>query len=119
MPVKKPTPETLVKRQISEYIAIFHPCAMFWWNKSTGIFDKKRGVFRKAKSRFDMNGVPDILGIYRGLFFAIEVKAGKNKPSESQDKFLLEFNRRGGFGIVAYGVADVQKLFIELKELSI
>jgi hypothetical protein len=119
VPSKKPTPETLVKRLISEHISLKYPDAFFWWNRTTGIFDPKRNIFRKSRGRWELSGVPDILGVYRGLFFAIEVKAGKNKLTPEQEKFIEQFNRCGGFGIVARNTNDVDELFSKLKELTL
>lgn len=56
-------------------------------------------------------GVSDLLGITpKGIFFAIECKDGNNKPSPEQLDFLRGVNERGGFGIVAYNLRDIEML---------
>ena len=42
------------------------------------------------------SGVPDIVGCYRGCFFAIECKAGKNKPTPLQAKNINSIAAAGG-----------------------
>ena len=55
------------------------------------------------------SGVPDIVGCYEGLFFGIECKAGKNKPTKLQDLNLRQIDRAGGIALVVNedNVADV------------
>lgn len=52
------------------------------------------------------SGVPDIClpvtrGGYIGLY--IEMKAGKNKPTDNQEKWLNALTREGNFTAVCYG----------------
>lgn len=35
-------------------------------------------------------GIPDIIGVYRGILFAIETKAGNNKPTAIQNKVMRD-----------------------------
>jgi Holliday junction resolvase len=46
------------------------------------------------------SGVPDIVGCYKGFFFGIECKAGKNKPTPLQDKNLKQIRAAGGLDLV-------------------
>ena len=56
--------------------------------------------FFPATAGFGKSGVPDIVGCYKGLFFGIECKAGKNKPTPLQDKNLKDICKAGGLDIV-------------------
>jgi Holliday junction resolvase len=40
--------------------------------------------------------VPDIVGCLRGKFFAIECKAGNNKPTPLQQKNIDAITKQGG-----------------------
>jgi hypothetical protein len=40
------------------------------------------------------------VGCYQGLFFGIECKAGKNKPTPLQDKNLKDIRKAGGMDMV-------------------
>jgi Holliday junction resolvase len=46
------------------------------------------------------SGTPDILACVRGKFFGIEVKAGKNKPTELQLSNLRRIEAAGGVSLV-------------------
>lgn len=46
------------------------------------------------------SGVPDIVGCYKGKFFAIECKAGRNKPTPLQQKNIDAITAQGGAAIV-------------------
>lgn len=56
--------------------------------------------FYPVTGGFGRSGVPDIVGCYRGRFFAIECKAGKNKPTPLQEKNLSEITQAGGLAWV-------------------
>jgi len=56
--------------------------------------------FMPATGGYGRSGVPDIVGCYRGHFFAIETKAGKNKPTALQERELKEIRDAGGVAFV-------------------
>ena len=56
--------------------------------------------FYPVTGGYGASGVPDIVGCYRGMFFAIECKAGKNKPTALQQKNLDEVHKTGGIALV-------------------
>jgi len=64
------------------------------------------------------SGVSDILGLYRGIFVAIEVKYGKNKVTKLQENFLMQVAQRGGLAIIAYSLEDVKKFFNALDNID-
>jgi Holliday junction resolvase len=55
-------------------------------------------------------GVPDIVCCYKGRFYGIEVKVGRNKASALQLANLRQIAEAGGIGILAYSLDDVVKL---------
>jgi Holliday junction resolvase len=59
---------------------------------------KKHGVyhFMPATGGYGRSGVPDIIGCYNGCFFAIECKAGSNKPTALQLRELDNIAKAGG-----------------------
>lgn len=61
------------------------------------------------------SGVPDIVGCYKGLFFGIECKAGKNKPTKLQDLNLRQIDTAGGLALVV-NEANVADVTTQLKE---
>jgi Holliday junction resolvase len=68
--------------------------------------------FYPVTSGYGSSGVPDIVGCYKGAFFGIECKAGKNKPTPLQLKNIGAIN-------VADGIAFVvnEENMHEVKEL--
>lgn len=56
--------------------------------------------FFPATGGYGKSGVPDIVGCYRGMFFGIECKAGKNEPTALQEKNLRDIRNASGFDLV-------------------
>jgi Holliday junction resolvase len=61
-------------------------------------------------------GVPDVVGSYKGKFFAIECKAGKGKPTMLQERELRIINESGARAIVVNenNLDDVSKMLESL-----
>ena len=70
-------------------------------------------VATPATHGYGSSGVPDIVGCYRGRFFAIECKAGSNKPTALQMKNLSAIASSGGYTEV------INETNIEAAELMI
>jgi Holliday junction resolvase len=60
----------------------------------------KAYYFYPATGGYGKSGVPDIVGCYKGKFFGIECKAGKNKPTALQEKNLKDITESGGIALV-------------------
>ena len=88
--------------------------AFFFKYNSVGIYDAKAKAFRK-KTNFDIKGVSDSLGIYKGKFIAIEFKIKPNKPSDEQAAFINKINREGGFARCCYSLDDVKEFVNEIR----
>jgi hypothetical protein len=56
--------------------------------------------FFPATGGYGRSGVPDIIVCYKGWFYGIECKAGKNKPTALQLRELENINEAGGVGWV-------------------
>ena len=57
--------------------------------------------FFPATGGYGRSGVPDIVCCVGGAFLAIEVKAGKNKPTLLQVNEIEAIRRAGGVAVVA------------------
>lgn len=73
------TPEAKVKKRVVKHL------------KELGAY-----YFYPVTGGFGRSGVPDIVGCYRGMFFAIECKAGKNKPTALQAANIESIRQAGG-----------------------
>ena len=56
--------------------------------------------FYPVTSGYGRSGVPDIVGCYKGKFFGIECKAGKNVPTDLQRINLEDIDKQGGIALV-------------------
>jgi ABC-type Zn uptake system ZnuABC Zn-binding protein ZnuA len=56
--------------------------------------------FFPATHGYGRSGVPDIIGVYNGIFLAIETKSGDNQPTALQFKNLREITKSGGVTFV-------------------
>ena len=72
--------------------------------------------FYPVTGGYGASGVPDIVGCYKGNFFAIECKAGKGKTTALQEKNIAQIIAQGGVAIVVNedNIPDVDKLMIEI-----
>ena len=75
------------------------------WLKSELPADKS--FFWKASDRY-IAGIPDIVGCYDGLMWAIELKVGSNKPTKLQDITLSALRGAGALTQVCYSLAEVK-----------
>jgi len=68
--------------------------------------------FFPATGGFGRSGVPDIVISYKGRFFAIECKAGNNKPTPLQLNEIKAINDSGAVAIVVNedNIDDVAKI---------
>ncbi len=58
-----------------------------------------------------IKGVADILGFYKGKFFALEVKRPGGKVTPEQTAFLEVVKSHGHIGEVVYSLQDVIRIF--------
>ena len=92
------TPESKVKKKVAEVLKKYE-CYYFF---------PAMGAFGRA-------GVPDIIGCYRGYFFAVECKAGKGKTTALQDAEIEKIRRAGGKAFVI-NESNIDMLEIYLEE---
>ena len=71
---------------------------------------------KRLKAEGVKAGVPDVClpiprGVYHGLY--IELKAGKNKTTDNQDKWLTALEGNGYLTAVCYGWEEASKVITE------
>ena len=69
--------------------------------------------FYPVTGGYGRSGVPDIVGCYKGKFFGIECKAGKNVPTDLQRINLEGIDKQGGIALVVNekNMHSIQDLF--------
>ena len=97
-------PETALVKQLIEYLEL-RGTVVTRVNSGLKVIEDKnqlRRVFRGAKK-----GTSDIIGCFRGRYFAIEAKVEPNKATLDQEIFLDQVREAGGIACVAYSIEDV------------
>lgn len=78
----------------------------FFWRENAGMtVSEYKGKKRVWRSGFA--GIADVIGVYRGIFVAIEVKRPGKKPTELQSAFLDKVRQKGGIAFVCDDDAGV------------
>lgn len=77
------TPESRVKKRVKE---VLDELGAYYFMPATGGYGR--------------SGIPDIVGCYGGVFFAVECKAGKGIPTALQEREICKINKAGGFAWV-------------------
>lgn len=98
--------ETDILRLILDYLkvrGIFH-----WRMPGQGTAYTKNGEMQFRRS--SIAGFPDIAGIYKSTFFALEVKTSKGKVSKLQEEYILKINLNGGYAVVVRSLEDAQRV---------
>jgi penicillin-binding protein-related factor A (putative recombinase) len=97
--------EADIQKEIIQYL---WDLGIFCWRNNTlGVFDPMKGKYRKP-SKYEILGVSDILGLYKGQFLAIEVKSAKGKLTDNQKDFLQKVEENGGRAFVARSIQEVE-----------
>ena len=119
--------EKIIENQILTYLK--NRKIFAFKNQSVGIFDARKGIYRKSKNPHHINGVSDILGVIDGYFLAIEVKkpylskkTGQFKyrtqeeleklATEDQIKFVNRVKSVGGIAFFADSIETVEDQLI-------
>lgn len=79
--------------------------------------------FYPVTGGYGQSGVPDVVGCYHGVFFGIECKAGKNKPTPLQAKNLKQIRDARGLDLVVnednmYDVVEMLEDEINFRNLN-
>jgi penicillin-binding protein-related factor A (putative recombinase) len=99
--------ETALVASFIQYLKLIG-CVALRINSGMTFIEGKDG--RKRVIKGAPKGTSDIIGCYRGRFFAIEAKVAPNVATPDQLEFLEDVRMAGGLGCVAYSVEDIQKL---------
>ena len=92
------TPEGKVKKKVAELLKQYDAYYFF-----------------PAMGAFGHAGIPDIVGCYRGRFFAVECKAGKGKTTAIQEAEIKKIQGAKGYAFVI-NEDNMDLLEIYLKE---
>lgn len=84
----------------------------------TSLRSKGAFCFKVWGSEHMMAGLPDIIGCYRGHFFALETKmpSKRNNTSMKQDYIMSQIRQAGGVAQVVCGVDEALSLLKPLDK---
>lgn len=74
---------------------------------------KKNRIYHfRFQAQSNLNGLPDILCLYKGLFIGLELKREKGgTPTGLQLRKIKSINDNGGVGLIVRSVEEVETLF--------
>lgn len=64
---------------------------------------KERGAWcftSHGGSQFQVAGLPDVIGVYKGVFLGLELKTGNYQATPLQKHKLNEIQKAGGVGVI-------------------
>lgn len=80
-------------------------------------FLKRNRVYHfRFQAQSNLNGLPDIICLYKGFFLGLELKKENGKPTELQLKKINSINENGGIGRIIRSVEEVSALLKEIDE---
>jgi hypothetical protein len=76
--------------------------------------------FYPVSGGYGTSGVPDIVGCFRGKFFAIECKAGKGTTTALQERNIAQIIAQGGLAIVVNedNIEEVRSLMYSMGRVE-
>lgn len=73
----------------------------------------KRVYHFRFQAQSNLNGLPDIICLYKGFFLGLELKREKGgAPTLLQLKKIKAINDNGGIGVIVRSVDEVDDIFI-------
>lgn len=103
-----PTPEKLVQNACMAWLSRVQNCITFTI-RNGGIYDPKRGIFRRNMDPYYRPGVADVLGIINHIPLAIEFKSDTGRLSEAQKEFGKDWEMNGGIYLVIRSLDQLKR----------
>ena len=100
---RRASPEAAIQRAVFQHLAQRSAPGVFAFHVPNGGYRKPieaaimKGMGVKA-------GVPDVIAIYQGNVYALELKAETGKPTEKQLLAVENIRNAGGFAAICYGL---------------
>lgn len=83
-------------------------------NKVLAYLKKLDGCFHFKVVMANCNGIPDVIGCYKGKFFAFELKSKTGQPSKLQKVMMRKINNAGGVAISPRTIAEVKECLAKM-----
>lgn len=80
---------------------------------------KKNRIYHfRFQAQVNLNGIPDIIALYKGYMLGIELKKEDGKPTDLQSKKLQAINENGGIGVIIKSVSQLDSLIKYIDSLK-
>lgn len=80
---------------------------------------KERRVYHwRFQAQSNLNGIPDILCLYKGFFIGLELKKANGRPTQLQLRKIENINNNGGIGVIVRSVEEVKAIFDDIDKKS-
>lgn len=80
-------------------------------DKIIAYLKKKRVYHFRFQAQYNLNGLPDILCLYKGFFLGLELKREKGgAPTQLQLRKIKAINDNGGIGVIVRSVEEVEEI---------
>lgn len=101
--MRRASPEQQIQRAVFQHLKMRAAPGVF-------AFHVPNGGYRKPKEAAIMKGlgvvagVPDVIAIFKGKVYALELKAEGGRPTEKQLVAVDSIRNAGGFAVIAEGL---------------
>ncbi len=101
--VKRQRPEQQIQRAVVAHLRLRAKPDVLWWHTPNA---RKQSLRQGAawKAEGVLAGVSDLILLYQGRAFALELKSDGGRLSPAQQEFMDRFNTAGGYAGYAVGV---------------
>lgn len=80
---------------------------------------KKNRIYHfRFQAQVNLNGIPDIIVLYKGYMLGIELKKEDGEPTDLQRKKLQAINENGGIGVIIKSVSQLASLIKYIDSLK-
>ena len=97
--------EDLIQKAVCDHLRLRAYPGVVWFHVPNGGRRNAREAAR-LKGQGVIPGVADIILLHDGNFYALELKALKGRPTESQLVFRDAVNKAGGYSSIAWGLTN-------------
>lgn len=74
-------------------------------------FLKNKRIYHfRFQAQSNLNGMPDVLALYKGYFIGLELKKKGGEPTNLQERKIKTINENGGIGLIIDDIKDIIKL---------
>jgi hypothetical protein len=103
--MRRRRPEEILQRSVVDLLTKCGVPGLVWFHVPNG---GKRGLAEAARfKRMGVRpGVSDLILFHRGCLYALELKAGKGKPTDLQEQFMEDVRKAGGRAVWAAGMDE-------------